>query len=241
VLRNAMKAAGVNTPGELLGILEQRNEAAMRRDQALARLEQVKQDASAGAAAAEAASLQEEKARLEQRIAAQGFARAVADVEADLRRARAPQPPRDPGTLAKDVLAAAARLLGREPAHVVSEVAPRLGQFLAALTDKRLSGAKIDSSGQVYLTAPDGRTGTLTALPPPLRDLAYAALRLCLLEKVVAAKKLPILVDDSFAALDAPKQAVVAKMLKAIAAHAQVIHRIADAVPQGIADHVVQA
>jgi hypothetical protein len=30
-------------------------------------------------------------------------------------------------------------------------------------------------------------------------------------------------------------------MLKAIAAHSQVIHRIPDAVPEGIADHVVQA
>jgi len=48
-------------------------------------------------------------------------------------------------------------------------------------------------------------------------------------------------VDDAFAALDPLKRSMVAKMLKAIAAHGQVIHRIADAVPQGIADHVVQA
>ena len=114
-------------------------------------------------------------------------------------------------------------------------------QFLAALTDRRIAAGKLDPAGEVVFSAPGGRTAALQDLPGPLRDLAWAALRLCLLERVVSAKKLPVVVDDAFAALDPLKRSMVAKMLKAIAAHGQVIHRIADAAPQGIADHVVQA
>ena len=217
----------------------------MRRDAALAHLDQVRKDAAAGAAAAEVAALQEDKARLEQRIASQGFARAIADVEADLRRAAETQPRTRPSAadavLTKEVLAAAGALLERRPAEILAEAAPRLGQYLEALTDRRIVSGKLDSRGQVLFSAPDGKTGALDAMPGPLRDLAYSALRLCLLEKVASSKRLPIFVDDSFAVLDPRKRAMVAKMLKAIAAHTQIIHRIPDALPQGIADHVVQA
>jgi hypothetical protein len=245
LLRAAMQSAKVNTPAELLVVLEQRNEAAMRRDEALAHLERVRTDAAAGAAAAEIAKLRQEKAQLEQRIATQGFARAIADVEADLhgavgRSAAGRQAPSE-AVHTKDVLSAAAGLLGRAPAQLFADAAPRLAQFLAALTDRRIATGKLDPGGEVLLVAPGGRTAALKDLPGPLRDLAYTALRLCLLERVASAKKLPVLVDDAFANLDPLKRSMVAKMLKAIAAHGQVIHRIADAVPQGIADHVVQA
>src|SRR5205823_17917 len=86
-LKAAMQAVKVGSPAELLVVLEQRNEAAMRREEALAHLERIRNDAAAGAAAAEIAKLREEKAQLEQRIATQGFARALADVEADLHKA----------------------------------------------------------------------------------------------------------------------------------------------------------
>jgi len=244
-LKAAMQAVKVGSPAELLVVLEQRNEAAMRREEALAHLERIRNDAAAGAAAAEIAKLREEKAQLEQRIATQGFARALADVEADLhkalqRSAAGRQPPSE-AVQTKGVLSAAAGLLEREPAQLFAEAAPRLAQFLAALTDRRIAAGQLDSSGEVLFSAPAGRTAALKDLPGPLRDLAYAALRLCLLEKVAAAKRLPVIVDDAFAALDPLKRSMVAKMLKAIAAHGQVIHRIADAAPQGIADHVVQA
>jgi len=244
-LKAAMQAASVNNPAELLAVLEQRNEAALRREEALAHLERLRNDAAAGAAAAEIARLREEKIQLEQRISTQGFARALADVEADLHRAvqRSAGGQKAPtgGASTKEVLSAAAALLGRAAPEAFAEVAPRLAQFLAALTDRRIAAGKLDPSGEVLFSAPAGRTAALKDLPGPLQDLAYTALRLCLLERIVSAKKLPVIVDDAFAALDPLKRSMVAKMLKAIAAHGQVIHRIADAAPQGIADHVVQA
>jgi uncharacterized protein YhaN len=244
-LRAAMRAAGVKSAAELLALLEQRNQAAARRDEALAQLSQLHADPAASAAVSEIATLQEEKARLEQRIAAQGFARAIADVEADLHRAvsRATAAQKTPADAlhTSGLLSAAAELLGKAPPQLFAETAPRLAQFLAALTDRRIATGKLDASGDVLFSAAAGRTAPLDALPGPLRDLAWSALRLCLLEKAAAAKRLPVIVDDSFAPLDPHKRGTVAKMLKAIAAHSQVIHRIPDAVPQGIADHVVQA
>ncbi|MFL5367388.1 MAG: ATP-binding protein [Myxococcales bacterium] len=240
----AMRAANVKGPAELSALLEQRKEAAARHDAAVARLEQARGDSAAGAAAAEIATLQEERARLEQRISAQGFARTVADIEADLHRAVGRATAEKTGTDSvhtKGVLLAAAELLGKAPPQLFSETAPRLAQFLAALTDRRIAEGKLDPGGEVLFSAPAGRTAALDDLPGPLRDLAYSALRLCLLEKVAAGKRLPVIVDDSFAPLDPRKKATAAKMLKAIAAHSQVIHRIPDAVPEGIADHVVQA
>ena len=60
------------------------------------------------------------------------------------------------------------------------------------LTDKRVATATRESSGLLVLAAPDGRSGPYTGLPPPLRDLVYAALRLALLERVGGYKRLPV-------------------------------------------------
>ena len=78
-------------------------------------------------------------------------------------------------------------------------------------------------------------------LPPPLRDLVYAALRLALLERVAGYKRLPVVVDDAFGILEAPKRALIGKMLKGIGTQTQVIHRVVDAPAAGTADTVLKA
>ena len=50
-----------------------------------------------------------------------------------------------------------------------------------------------------------------------------------------------MLVDDAFSALEPAKRALIAKMLKGIAAQTQIIHRTPEEPPQGTADLVVQA
>jgi hypothetical protein len=243
-LRAALRAAKVKTAGELLNLFEERKEAALRRDAARAQVERVRKDSGAAVAAAEVARLQEEKAQLEKRIFAQGFARPMAEIEGDLQKLRGTAPSSGAsapeGVQPKALIAAAAALLGQPPQRLVTEMTPRLAQFLAALTERRIVGGAVDAKGELVLSGANGKTSALDSLPQPLRDLAYGALRLCLLEKVAMTKKLPVIVDDSFAPLDPQKRAVAAKMLKAIAAHTQVIHRIADALPEGIADQVVQ-
>ncbi len=96
-----------------------------------------------------------------------------------------------------------------------------------------------DNKGLLVLTAPDGRNGPYTGLPPPLRDLVYTSLRLALLERVGGYKRLPVLIDDAFATFDAAKRALIAKMLKGISTQTQVIHRVAEPPPAGTADLVL--
>ena len=120
-----------------------------------------------------------------------------------------------------------------------AQMAPRFTAYLTALTDRRVVSAKADDKGLLTLTAPDGRTGPYTSLPPPLRDLVYVALRLTLLERVGGYKRLPIVVDDAFGIFDAPKRGLIAKMLKGIGTQTQVIHRVIEAPPAGTADVVL--
>jgi len=77
-------------------------------------------------------------------------------------------------------------------------------------------------------------------LPPPLRDLVYTALRLALLERVAAYKRLPIVIDDAFGTLEPAKRGLIAKMLKGIATQTQVIHRVVEPPPENVADVVLR-
>jgi uncharacterized protein YhaN len=135
----------------------------------------------------------------------------------------------------------AAEILNLSAEEVWSSIAPRLSAYLSALTDKRIVSGTADEKQQWILSNADGRTGPFQGLPPQLKDLAYVALRLSLLERVAAYKRLPILVDDSFGGLEPQKRALVAKMLKGIAAQTQIIHRTGEAPPDGTADLVVRA
>ena len=108
------------------------------------------------------------------------------------------------------------------------------------VTDKRIVSGKPDAKGHLQLAAADGRGGPYQGLPQPLKDQAYLAVRLSLIEKVAGYKRLPIIVDDAFGTLDAAKRALAHKMLKAISGLTQVIHRTPEAPPQGFADVMVQ-
>ena len=59
------------------------------------------------------------------------------------------------------------------------------------------------------------------------------------MERVCGYKRLPVVIDDAFGSLDAPKRALIAKMLKGISSQTQVLHRTAEAPPAGVADAVV--
>src|SRR5207237_755813 len=80
----------------------------------------------------------------------------------------------------------AADILNLAADEVWSSIAPRLAAYLSALTDKRIVSATTDEKHQWILSNADGRTGPFQALPPQLKDLAYVALRLSLLERFAA-------------------------------------------------------
>jgi hypothetical protein len=246
-LKNAIKSAGVDSASELLDLFAEREKVAKAREKARSRVEELRKKPDLARVSIEIPLLEEEKKKLEAEVHAQGFARPIGEIEADLKHAMGLTSARKGGALLSEadipqvLVDKAADILNLSAEEVWSSIAPRLSAYLSALTDKRIVSATADEKNQWILSNADGRTGPFQGLPPQLKDLAYVALRLALLERVAAYKRLPILVDDSFGGLEPQKRALVAKMLKGIAAQTQIIHRTGEAPPDGTADLVVQA
>jgi hypothetical protein len=246
-LKNAMKAAHVDSVSDLLQVFDEREKVVRARDPAKARVEELRKQPDLARVPIETPLLEEEKRKLEAEVSAQGFARPIGEIELDLRHAMGLGDLRKGGTSIPDpevpqhLVDRAAELLNLSADEVWEGIDARLSAYLSALTDKRIVSGKSDGRRHWVLSNADGRTGPYHGLPPQLKDLAYAALRLALLERVAGYKRLPIVVDDAFSPLEPAKRALIAKMLKGIAAQTQIIHRTAEAPPQGTADLVVQA
>jgi hypothetical protein len=188
-----------------------------------------------------------EKAKLEEHVMETGFSRAIGEIEADLKHAMGISALAPKGAsitsdadIPKQLVDRAAELLNINPDELWTQMGARLTAFLTALTDKRVVSASPDADGQLTLAAADGRSGSYMSLPPPLRDLVYTALRLALLERVAAYKRLPIVIDDAFGTLEPAKRGLIAKMLKGIATQTQVIHRVVEPPPENVADVVLR-
>lgn len=245
-LKEALKAAKTDSPADLLEVFRQHELVLKRREVAREKLDKIKLEPDVSRIPVEIPLLEGEKAKLEEQVQQMGFSRPIAEIEADLKHAMGISVIKSgvaipEAEVPKHLIDRAAELLNVTPDELWQQVQPRLLAYLTALTDKRVVAAQSDEKGLLTLTAPDGRSGPYTSLPPPLRDLVYAALRLTLLERVGGYKRLPIVVDDAFGTLDAAKRALIAKMLKGISTQTQVIHRVAEAPPAGTADVVLSA
>ena len=247
LLKNAMKAAHVDSASDLVQLFEEREKVVRSREAARALVVELRKQPDLARVPIETPLLEEEKKKLEAEVSAQGFARPIGEIEVDLKHAMGLGGSRRGATIVPEpevpqkLVDKAAELLNLSPDEVWEAIGARLSVYLSALTDKRIVSSNTDEKRHWVLSNADGRGGPYHGLPPPLKDLAYVALRLALLERVASYKRLPIVVDDAFSALEAAKRALVAKMLKGIAAQTQIIHRTGEPPPQGTADLVVQA
>jgi hypothetical protein len=245
-LKAALRAAKVDSPGDLLAVFKDREVVVKRREVALEKLQKLKLEPEVSRLAVEIPLLETEKAKLEEQVHQMGFSRPIAEIEADLKHAMGISSAKNGAVIPdaevpRHLISRAAELLNLSVDELWSQMSARLTAYLQALTDRRVVSGKADEKGMLVLSAPDGRSGSFMSLPPPLRDLVYAGLRLALLERVAGYKRLPIVVDDAFGILDGPKRALIGKMLKGIGTQTQVIHRVADPPPPGTADLVLQA
>ena len=247
LLKNAMRAAHVDSASDLIHLFEEREKVIRSREDARASVDELRKHPDLARVPIETPLLEEEKRKLEAEVSAQGFARPLGEIEVDLKHAMGLGGSRRGGTtvpepeVPQNLVERAAELLNQSADEVWEAISPRLSAYLSALTDKRIASSSTDEKRHWVLSNADGRSGPYHGLPPLLKDLAYAALRLALLERVAAYKRLPVVVDDAFSSLEPAKRALVAKMLKGISAQTQIIHRTAEEPPQGTADLVVQA
>ena len=244
-LKAALKAADADSPAELLELFRAREAVVARHTAAKARVDKLREEPDLPRVQIETPVLESERARLEDSVLTMGFSRPIAEIELDLRHALGLSDSRrvvlPDAEVPKHLVERAAELLNLSSEELWEQLAPRLSAYLGALTDKRVVSGKPDAGGLLVVAAADGRSGPFMSLPLPLRDLVYVALRLALLEKVAAYKRVPIVIDDGFATLEAPKRALLAKMLKGISSQTQVIHRSIEPPPAGTADVVLQA
>jgi hypothetical protein len=245
-LKAALRAANVDSPVDLLEVFKQRELVLQRREIAKAKLDKIKLEPELSRLPIEMPLLTSEKAKLEENVMAMGFSRPIAEIELDLKHAMGISALSGKGSVAipeqevpKNLIDRAAELMSMPSEELWGQMGPRFTAYLTALTDQRVTSAKPDEKGLLTLTAPDGRSGPYTSLPPPLRDLVFVALRLTLLERVAGYKRLPIVLDDPFGTLEPAKRALIAKMLKGISTQTQVIHRVAEPPPEGVADAVL--
>jgi uncharacterized protein YhaN len=246
-LKAALKAAKVDSATDLLEVFRDSELVLKRREAAKAKLDKIKLEPELSRMPIEIPLLISEKAKLEEQVMATGFSRAIGEIEADLKHAMGISALAPKGVsitsdadIPKLLVDRAAELLNISPDELWTQMGARLTAFLTALTDKRVVSAIPDDKGQLTLAAADGRSGPYMSLPPPLRDLVYTALRLALLERVAAYKRLPIVIDDAFGTLEPTKRALIAKMLKGIATQTQVIHRVVEPPPENVADVVLR-
>jgi hypothetical protein len=247
LMKNAMRAAHVDSASDLIQLFEEREKVIRSREDARASVDELRKHPDLARVPIETPLLEEEKRKLEAEVSAQGFARPLGEIELDLKHAMGLGGSRRGGTtvpepeVPQNLVERAAELLNQSADEVWEAISPRLSAYLSALTDKRIASSATDEKRHWVLSNADGRSGPYHGLPPVLKDLAYAALRLALLERVASYKRLPVVVDDAFSSLEPAKRALVAKMLKGISAQTQIIHRTAEEPPQGTADLVVQA
>jgi hypothetical protein len=245
-LKSAMRTAKVDSPGDLLAMFKERELVVKRREVALAKLQKLKLEPEVSRLSVEIPLLESEKAKLEEQVHQMGFSRPIGEIEADLKHAMGLSSAKNGTALPesevpKDLISRAAELLNLGVDELWPQMSARLTAYLQALTDRRVVAGKPDDKGVLILSAADGRSGSYMTLPPPLRDLVYAGLRLALLERVAGYKRLPIVVDDAFGMLEGSKRALIGKMLKGIATQTQVIHRVAETPAAGTADLVLTA
>lgn len=245
-LKAALKAAKTDSAADLLAVFHERELVVQRREVAQARLDKLKLEPDVSRLAVEIPLLESEKAKLEDQVQTMGFSRPIGEIEADLKHAMGISASTKSIAVPEAEVPAmlidrAAELLNLTSDELWAQMQPRLTAYLTALTDKRVASANRDANGLLTLAAADGRSGPYTGLPVVLRDLVYTAVRLTLLERVGGYKRLPIIVDDAFATLEAAKRSLIAKMLKGISTQTQVIHRVSEPPPAGTADAVLNA
>jgi len=132
------------------------------------------------------------------------------------------------------LLSVAADLLQSDVAALGAGVKDRVGQYLAALSDRRLVGVDLDAYGKATVAQAAARAPA-PDLPAHDLDLVYLSLRLTLVEKVSSKVKFPFLIEDGLP-IDDAKAGLLGRMLKHIGTLTQVLHVSANPAYAAVAD-----
>lgn len=124
----------------------------------------------------------------------------------------------------RDLVQAAVDVLQVDVDTLAASLAPRLAQYLAALTDKKHRGATFGPRGE--LSVYDGADGEKTLyvdLEGDELDMVDTALRLGLVEAVLRKVRVPLLLDDPFFDLPGKRRRLFVQMIGYLASATQIV------------------
>ena len=244
-IKAALQALNVETAEEFIARLSGRPQLEAAAAEAQAKVSQMEGDPQTAQALAKAGKLKAEQEEITARLLEMSggyvrdereVARELAKVKESIGRpavaAAAPVEfqavPTEPTETFEDPVPAlmvlGADLFNTDVPTLWSTLKDRCGQYLAALTERRLHGVEVDKDGRAKVLAP-GRTIPVGELPGPDLDLVYLAIRLTLVEKYSAQSKVPVIFEDAFrGVLDEAKLPLVIRMLKHLGTLTQILH-----------------
>ncbi len=248
-VKTALRAANVETADEFAARLSGRPELEAIADAAHATLQQMEADPQTAKALSQSAQLKAEQEQITSKLLEMsgGYIRDEREVMRELAKTK-----ESLGRPAAAPVAAAApvedfQAVSTEPAELFEDPVPALmvlgadlfntdvptlwgvlkdrsGQYIAALTDRRLHGVEVDKDGRAKVLAP-GRTSPAGELAGKDLDLVYLSIRLTLIEKYSAQSKVPVIFEDAFrGVLDDAKLPLVIRMLKHLGTLTQILH-----------------
>lgn len=239
-VRNAMKILGVEQAHEVVAVLEEHGKWSARVEELERRLGAAKLDPEHVAAATQLAELRAEQDVLNARLAEKGsYVRDAREVEREMARVRdalAPAPrrtvtpggsiPQAPDPLddfTPALISAAADLLALDVPTLGSRISERCAQYASALTERRVERLEISHQGQGTAHV-GGRAVPVGQLGERDVDWAWLALRLSLLEQLVAQEPRPVLLEDMATGMDEGRLPMLGRMLKAMGTATQLLH-----------------
>lgn len=134
-----------------------------------------------------------------------------------------------PPDRSRDLVTAAIDLLQVQVDDLDKMLAPRLGQYLAAFTDRRFRRAEFGPRGEVRVAPKTGDFVPYPELDDELIDLVDASVKMALVEMVVRQFQIPVMLDDPFVDFPRDRRTLVGQMLAYLSSATQVI--IATPVP----------
>ena len=240
-VRNAMNILGVEQPHEIVTALEEHGKWAARVEELQRKVNAAKLNPEYVAASNQLAELRAEQESLNAKLAEKGtYVRDAREVEREMARMRealTPQPRRvsSPGVPAAPaapealddfvppLMSGAADILTIDVPTLAARIGERCAQYASALTERRVEGLEIAHDGSAMARVggkpvPVGQVGSRDM------DWVWLALRLSLLERLVAQEPMPILLEDMATGMDEARLPMLARILKALGGATQVLH-----------------
>lgn len=102
-------------------------------------------------------------------------------------------------------------------------LAPRAGQYLAALSGQTYTRLGFAADGSVQCSEASGTPVSFAQMPAAVQDLVYLALRFTVIEAFSHKQPVPVLLDDPFSRLPANLHDLTGRMLAGLGGSTQVI------------------